>query len=140
MKPFVYIVKDFEAIDGDTVKVSLDLGFHATIKTSVRIVGVDAPEKNKADQKAAAAVTRAAAERWLKEHAGSLVCVSRELDKYGRVLGDFVADSPDEDRDVSLARYLLFNGLVRPYDGGTRGPWEKSDLDSIEAKAKEFGL
>ena len=32
-------------IDGDTIEVAIDLGFHVTIHERVRIYGVDTPER-----------------------------------------------------------------------------------------------
>ena len=72
-------------VDGDTVRLKLDLGWHLELATNCRILGIDAPE-----------VTSAPGLR-AKSHAADLLPVgadvtfiSRQLDKYGRPLGALI--------------------------------------------------
>jgi len=43
-KLYFYKAKVIEVIDGDTFKISLDLGFHTHLKTKIRLLGIDTPE------------------------------------------------------------------------------------------------
>ena len=44
MKPYCYKAKVLKVYDGDTITVALDLGFGISMKTRVRLAGIDAPE------------------------------------------------------------------------------------------------
>ena len=51
----------------------------------------------------------------------------------GRLIAGWPAHSEADD---CLNDYLLAEGLARPYQGGTKHPWTREQLDSIIAKAK----
>lgn len=69
-------------IDGDTVKLNLDLGWHIYLVSNVRVFGINSPELSTIEGKEAKAYLEGVL------LAGSLVVFeSRELDKYGRPLG-----------------------------------------------------
>jgi endonuclease YncB( thermonuclease family) len=46
---YYYLAEVVRVIDGDSVVLFVDLGFGITIKTSVRLFGVNAPELNSED-------------------------------------------------------------------------------------------
>ncbi len=72
-------------IDGDTIVLDLDLGWHITRREACRIEGVDAPEMDTAEGRAA--------KRWAEQRlpAGTEVTfMSYRLDKYGRPLGEII--------------------------------------------------
>lgn len=50
---YEYTASVIRVIDGDTVDVSIDLGFSVTIKQRVRLLGINAPEKNTSEGLAA---------------------------------------------------------------------------------------
>jgi micrococcal nuclease len=43
-EPFTYRARVERVVDGDTLIMQIDLGFHMTAKVSVRLLGVDTPE------------------------------------------------------------------------------------------------
>lgn len=109
-------------IDGDTV------AFHAPWlpdplkkELSIRVYGVDTPEKGfRAKCKEEAAKGAAATEFTKKAVASSKVrqVVLMDWDKYGgRVLGDVVLDG------VSLRRQLIAAGYAREYHGEAKTSW-----------------
>lgn len=72
-------------VDGDTVYVTLDLGWHISLYSSVRLAGIDTPELPSEAGKAA----KARAMTLLP--VGLVVTViSHKLDKYGRILGTVI--------------------------------------------------
>ncbi len=86
-------------VDGDTLDVVLDLGWHLSMRTKIRLPGVNTPEL---EPKGAAGPGRAAyifAEHLLYDAMGTspegefsgayypVVVTSHSLDKYGRTLG-----------------------------------------------------
>ena len=69
-------------IDADTIMVKLDLGWRISYEAGVRIMGINAPELSTAVGKEARAFAISLLPVDLP-----VVVVSRQLDKYGRVLG-----------------------------------------------------
>jgi micrococcal nuclease len=101
-------------IDGDTVVVHMDLGWHTWRHDEhVRLNGIDAPERTDPVRWAEA---KAFVERLLP--AGTeVLLVSEKLEKYGRTLGRILLR---DGRDVS--QEVLNAGLAKPYTGGPRTP------------------
>ena len=105
--------RDFTAqiirvIDGDTVEVSLDVGFGLTLRDHVRVLGINCPEMSTPDGPRARARTAELLP------IGSYVvakCASHR-DKYGRVLADFVVGN------ATLGEILLAEGLAVPLPYG----------------------
>lgn len=48
-----YLAMVARVIDGDTLSVDIDLGFYTTIRTNLRLYGIDCPEMNTPEGKAA---------------------------------------------------------------------------------------
>ena len=118
------VVKINRVVDGDTIDVTIDLGFDLLKKERVRIAGVDTPEKRTRDKEEK--VLGIDATNWMKEHlegaikGGEELIIRTELKggvgKYGRLLGWlYVGDS-----DVSLNRQMIEQGYAWEYDGGTK--------------------
>jgi micrococcal nuclease len=75
-------------VDGDTLEVLLDLGWHITFKSKLRLAGVNAPEMKTSSGAAARDFT---VQRLLPVDPAAdprpITVVSHSLDKYGRILG-----------------------------------------------------
>jgi micrococcal nuclease len=103
-------------IDGDTLEVEAHPWPGQSVRVSVRLRGIDTPERRSqcADQRAAARLARNELERLVKDFPTvELINVSGGK-YYGRVLADMKAGT----RDVAAA--MLASGLARPYNGGKR--------------------
>lgn len=89
-------------VDGDTLEVLLDLGWHITLKSKLRLAGVNAPELEKLPHTTPPGPGRSAqifTSNSLWDDMGSsdgvsgtggfypITVVSHSLDKYGRILG-----------------------------------------------------
>ncbi|MBX3529336.1 MAG: thermonuclease family protein [Rhizobiaceae bacterium] len=105
-----------KVIDGDTLVVRAAVWPGHSVRVSVRLRGIDAPE-----MKSRCATERAAARR-AKEALAALVGKNPVVltvitgDKYfGRVLADVAAST-----GMPLAESMLGRKLVRPYRGGRR--------------------
>lgn len=98
-------------LDGDTVECSISLGFGLTLRESVRLAGIDAPEMNTAAGKESRAALCD-----LLPIASSVVVVtgSQDRDKYGRILADL------RSQGKSVVRIQIQNKQGIPYDGGKR--------------------
>ena len=118
------VVKINRVVDGDTIDVTIDLGFDLYKKERVRVAGVDTPEKRTRDKEEKALGIDAT--NWLKEKLESTLRGDSELSvrtelvggvgKYGRLLGWlYVGDS-----EVSLNEQMIDEGYAWTYDGGTK--------------------
>ena len=89
------VVSVDKVLDGDTIDVTIDLGFDLYKKERVRIAGVDTPEKRTRDLEEKALGIDAT--NWMKEHLEETINGEDELiirtelkggvGKYGRLLG-----------------------------------------------------
>lgn len=122
LSSYGYEWKVHRPIDGDTVSFFVDfLPVELGNTISVRIQGVDTPEKPPRAKCPAEAIKAKAASEFTKSmisQATHIDVVVVDWDKYGgRVLGDIFVDG------MSLKQLLLTSGHARPYDGGTKGSW-----------------
>jgi micrococcal nuclease len=81
---YEYRAKLIKVIDGDTLDLLVDLGFHTSIKIRGRLIGVNTPERNHPDwAKATAKLTE------LLARCGETIIIKTQKDKtekYGRWL------------------------------------------------------
>ena len=113
-----------KVLDGDTIDVTIDLGFDLYKKERVRVAGVDTPEKRTRDLEEKALGIDAT--NWLKEKLESTINGDGELSvrtelvggvgKYGRLLGWLYID----DSEISLNEQMITEGYAWAYDGGTK--------------------
>jgi endonuclease YncB( thermonuclease family) len=109
-----------QAIDGDTVKCVVDLGFGVQLSTTVRLLGVAAPELFSGDKRVEGEAARVFAQQWLDAHPRALLHTEKLMsggdkrEKYGRYLGVIVA----EDR-AELNAAMIDSGHARR--GTTKG-------------------
>ena len=118
-------------VDGDTIDVTIDLGFDLYKKERVRVAGVDTPEKRTRDKEEK--VLGIDATNWLKERLEAAIKGDDELTirtelvggvgKYGRLLGWlYIGDS-----ETSLNELMISEGYAWSYDGGTK----KKDFEEL---------
>ena len=118
------VVEINRVVDGDTIDVTIDLGFDLFKKERVRVAGVDTPEKRTRDLEEKELGIEAT--NWLKEKLDGAITgdddlVSRTelvggMGKYGRLLGWlYIGDS-----ELSLNEIMIEEGYAWAYDGGTK--------------------
>ena len=126
---YTYFVKSIDrVVDGDTVDISIDLGFDLTKKERVRLAGIDTPEPRTKDTKEKELGYEA--KEFLEIHLmkASKLTVKTEKDgKYGRMLGWLYKTEEDE---VSINELMIDKGYAWAYDGGTK----EKNLDELLAK------
>ena len=133
------VVKINRVVDGDTIDVTLDLGFSLTKKERVRIAGVDTPEKrtrNLEEKELGIDATN-----WLKDKIKDTLTGDDELTirtelvggvgKYGRLLGWLYVG----DDDYSLNEQMITEGYAWPYDGGTK----QKNFEDLRAIRRSHG-
>ena len=118
-------------LDGDTIDVTIDLGFDLYKKERVRVAGVDTPEKRTRNLEEKALGIEAT--NWLKEKLEGAINGDDELSvrtelvggtgKYGRLLGWLYIG----DELLSLNEQMITEGYAHEYDGGTKN----MDLEAL---------
>ena len=113
-----------KVVDGDTIDLTIDLGFELYKKERVRVAGVDTPEKRTRNLEEKALGLDATA--WIKDHLEGAIdgdddlIIRTELDggvgKYGRLLGWLYIG----DAIVSLNEKMIDEGYAWAYDGGKK--------------------
>ena len=111
-------------VDGDTIDVTIDLGFDLYKKERVRVAGIDTPEKRTRDLEEKALGIDAT--NYLKKKLEDTIAGDDELTirtelkggmgKYGRLLGWLYIG---EDV-VSINEQMIAEGYAWSYDGGTK--------------------
>ncbi len=133
------VIEINRVLDGDTIDVTIDLGFDLYKKERVRVAGVDTPEKRTRDLEEKALGIDAT--NWLKEKLEGAVAGDDDLvirtelvggvGKYGRLLGWLYIG----DGDVSLNEAMIEEGYAWAYDGGTK----KKDFEELREIRREYG-
>ena len=133
------VTKINRVVDGDTIDVTIDLGFDLYKKERVRVAGVDTPEKRTRDKEEKELGIDAT--NWLKDKLNETIKGDEELvirtelkggvGKYGRLLGWlYVGDS-----DISLNEQMITEGYAWAYDGGTK----QKNFDDLREIRRSFG-
>ena len=114
------VTKINRVVDGDTIDVTIDLGFDLAKKERVRIAGVDTPEKRTRNLEEKALGLDATA--WIKDHLEGAIdgdddlIIRTELDggvgKYGRLLGWLYIGEDS----VSINETMINEGYAWAYD------------------------
>ena len=126
-------------LDGDTIDVTIDLGFDLFKKERVRVAGVDTPEKRTRDLEEKALGIDAT--NWLKKELEDVLDGDDELivrtelhggvGKYGRLLGWLYVG----DEELSLNEQMITQGYAHAYDGGTKD----MNLEALRVIRRSFG-
>ena len=133
------VIKINRVVDGDTIDVTIDLGFDLFKKERVRVAGVDTPEKRTRDLEEKALGIDAT--NWLKNHLDSAISGEEDLiirtelvggmGKYGRLLGWLYIG----DAELSLNEKMIEEGYAWAYDGGTK----QKNFEELREIRREHG-
>ena len=126
-------------VDGDTIDVTIDLGFELYKKERVRVAGVDTPEKRTRNLEEKALGIDAT--NWLKKQLEDTINGDDELiirtelkggvGKYGRLLGWLYIG----DVEVSINEQMIDEGYALSYDGGTK----QKDFEELREIRRQHG-
>ena len=133
------VVKINKVVDGDTIDVTIDLGFDLYKKERVRIAGVETPEKRTRDLEEKALGLDAT--YWMKDKLTETIKGDEELiirtelkggtGKYGRLLGWLYVG----EGDISLNEQMITEGYAWAYDGGTK----QKNFEELREIRRSFG-
>jgi micrococcal nuclease len=121
------ISKIRRVLDGDTVDVTIDLGFNIHLNHRVRLSNIDAPSVRTLNEEVKKYGLRA--KEKLEEYLnfdGNIIVVTQkpsETEKYGRVLGEIYV----EGHNLTASEYMFANQYAWVYDPKDR----KSDLSEL---------
>ena len=120
--PFVYNATLERVVDGDTIDVTLDLGFDVKLhKQRCRLAGIDTPEsrtRNLEEKK----LGLAAKDRLIELCTGTIKIQSFGKGKYGRILA-----IPYTENDEDMCQKLIQEGHAVEYWGGKKTARVKED-------------
>jgi micrococcal nuclease len=129
-----YVYSLDKVVDGDTIDVTIDLGFDIKYSSRVRLAGIDTPESRTRDleEKALGLEAKEYLKKRLKD-AKRIVIKTEKLDstgKYGRILGWLFLD----DETNSVNNQMIMRGYAWQYDGSTK----EKDLDLLRKAREDF--
>lgn len=113
--PYVYRAEVVRVVDGDTVRLLVDVGFHGRHESNFRLLGIDAPEVRGAEKVEGKISTEA-----MKEKLGILtrpvdpvkvlVVTHKDPGKFGRWLGTIYLED-----GTNLNEWMIENGYATEY-------------------------
>ena len=123
-----YKAKVIKVIDGDTIRLDIDLGFSIImVNQTVRLFGIDTPESRTRDkiEKYYGNLSK----DFVKKHCpkGSYITLHTTLDKkgkFGRILGSIVVDG------VDLNKQMIKEHLAVEYYGQSKDDIEQKHIDN----------
>ena len=106
-------------VDGDTIDVTIDLGFNVWKKIRVRMEGINTPESRTRDleEKKRGLAAKDRVIEILNENDNKFLLKSHGVGKYGRCLGEIFVETLGDD---SLQKTLINEGHGVEYWGGKR--------------------
>ena len=126
-------------VDGDTIDVTIALGFDLYKKERVRVAGIDTPEKRTRDLEEKALGIDAT--NYLKKKLEDTIAGDEELTirtelkggmgKYGRLLGWLYIGEDS----VSINEVMITEGYAWAYDGGTK----QKNFEELREIRRSFG-
>lgn len=113
-----------KVVDGDTVDLSIDLGFDIWHKVRVRLIGIDTPEKWFPYGKVVKAYLK-------QEIEGQQVYINvTKKDKYGRYLVTLYKNQGDT---LSINNLMINQNMAKAYHGASRdGIWTEEELNQTD--------
>ena len=128
-------------VDGDTIDVSIDLGFDVCTKQRVRLLGIDTPESRTRDltEKKFGLLSKKKLREWCLKAVASekddieiqLRCPEADSrGKFGRILAEIWVSEDGEWTNVN--KWLCDNGFAVPYTGQN-----KADVEALHMANRE---
>lgn len=114
--------------DGDTIALTMDLGFDVLFRQDLRVYGVDTPEKSTPEGKMVIQV----AEKWIRSRK-ELSVTYHKADKFGgRFNGDLYGDGED------FKTFLIQLEVGRPYYGEKKEEWTNEQIEKVRSSATKY--
>ena len=133
---FIYRVSSLErVVDGDTIDVTLDLGFDVCTRQRVRLLGIDTPESRTSDaeEKKFGLLSKQKLKEWCMKAVASedddieieLRCPEKDSrGKFGRILAEVWVSEDGQWTNVN--KWMCDEGYAVPYTGQN-----KKDVEAL---------
>lgn len=133
--PYTYVIQDIvKVVDGDTLDVTIDLGFDIYTKQRVRLLGIDCEESRSSDivEKQYGKLAKEKLKYWCTMHTHEnpmvLRCEKRDpREKFGRVLAELWHN------ELNINEWLVSNHFAVSYNGQS-----KDDIRMEHMKNREY--
>lgn len=141
MEPFCYNATVVRIVDGDTIRLDIDLGFDIVLKNrSVRLYKVDTPECRTRDlkEKAAGLLSKEVVQNLIA--VGERVFIRTKLDtkgKFGRLMGTIITTD-----NININEHLINNNYAVEYYGQSKKEVQSKHDDNynILVERKELSI
>lgn len=145
---FIYRVSSLEkVVDGDTIDVTIDLGFDVCTKQRVRLLGIDTPESRTRDleEKKFGLLSKKKLKEWCLKAVESekddieiqLRCPEADSrGKFGRILAEVWVS--EDGNWTNVNRWMCENGYAVPYTGQNKADVESLHMANREKVAHEL--
>lgn len=110
-----YRAKCLRIIDGDTCRMSVELGYHITVEETFRLLGINAPEMH-GETKEAAIRAKSYLEFLLKLKESDVLTITtkKDPDHFGRYLAEIYITS-DDGHVMNVNQTMITSGNAIPY-------------------------
>lgn len=124
---YIFESRFISAYDGDSLTLLDDLGHNVTVKSKVRLKGLDTPELRGGTPltKQAAKIVRDYVILWCEGEELINSSLKDDKDKYGRYLIELYKEG------ILLNHHLIEIGFARPYFGEKKTPWTDREATQI---------
>lgn len=119
---YAYRATVLHVVDGDTIDLSVSLGFDISYKARFRMAGINTPESYGPDACDAGRAAKAFLADLLREGTAVLVKTTKDKkEKYGRFLAEiFILDTSGQPVANSVNQMMIDAGHAKAYFGGAR--------------------
>jgi micrococcal nuclease len=111
---YIRYAKVDRVVDGDTIDVSVDLGFGVWKKERLRLARINTPEI-RGEEKEAGLAAKAFVEVAISDQEMIIVKTTKETGKFGRYIAEIEVSSYDQWENLN--DLLLKEGYAKPYPG-----------------------
>jgi micrococcal nuclease len=115
---YIYKATVVRWVDGDTVWLTVDLGFRLTMTSDFRLFGINTPEHGQPGFHEATAFAQKSA----PEGSPVIIRSFKDPDKYGRWIVQIFIGNVVLSGQTDLNDALVAGGFAVPYFGGTKNP------------------
>jgi len=109
---YIYKTKLIRVVDGDTIDLSIDLGFRIIHNIRVRLLDIDTPEV-RGDQKPFGLAAKEAVIAWFNDADRPFFVETSKTGKYGRWLARIFYKENEDSHKVFLHEYLKDLGFEK---------------------------
>lgn len=111
---YIYNALVLNVVDGDTIDVSIDLGFSVYVHERLRLFGIDTPELTSEDVLLRENAKKAKSRVYELINGRQVKIQTFKTDKYGRYLAKVYLN------EICINDLLITENLAKPYYGGAR--------------------